>query len=315
MNIVILDAHTTNPGDLSWGPLEQLGELTIFPRTAPDQLAERIANAEAIILNKTVMNEEAFSAAPHLRYIGVLATGYNTIDMKAAERHGVTVCNAPSYGTQSVAQHVFALLLELSNQVIRHHESVQNGTWSRIPDWTYRLSPMIEWAGKTMGIIGLGAIGTQTAKIAQAFGMKVIAVNRSPREVGGVELVTLEELLQRSDVISLHCPLTQETAGMINEDSLNMMKSSAILINTGRGGLIEEEALLQALESGRILAAGLDVLSEEPPSSGNPLIGAPNCLITPHIAWGTMEARARLIRITIDNLRAFQLGTPMNVVS
>ena len=315
MPIIILDGYTTNSGDLSWEALSELGDVTVYPRTAPEEVLERIGEAEVVLLNKARITAEVIRQAPNLRYIGILATGYNTVDIEAAKEKGIVVCNAANYGTASVAQHVFALLLELTNKVIMHHESVMAGTWSRSADWTYRLGPMMELAGKTMGIIGLGAIGQQTARIAQAFGMEVIAHTRTPKNVEGVSLTDLDTLFRHADVISLHCPLTPETENLINRSSLSIMKPSAILLNTGRGGLIHEQDLLHALENGTIAAAGLDVLSSEPPSPDNPLLRAPNCLITPHNAWGTRESRQRLIEIATENVRAWMEGRARNVVN
>lgn len=315
MKIVILDGQTVNNGDLSWAPFETLGELTVYPRSKAEEIVERAKDAEAILINKAQITKGVIEQLPKLRYIGILATGYNSVDTIAARERNIPVCNAAGYASASVAQHVFALLLELTNHVALHDADTRSGGWKRSPDWTYRLKPMMELAGKTMGIIGLGMIGQATAKVAQGFGMKVIAYNRSPRNIAGVEMLSMEEVFRTSDVLSLHCPLTEENREFVNKERLELMKSSAFLINTGRGPLIEEFGLAQALIDGQIAGAGLDVLSFEPPKKENPLFHAPNCLITPHNAWGTKECRERLIQIAANNLDAFQLGSPKNVVN
>lgn len=315
MQIVILDGQTVNSGDLSWAPMEALGDLVVYPRSKPDEIVERAREAEAILINKAPITREVIAQLAHLRYIGILATGYNSVDTGAAREKNIPVCNAAGYASESVAQHVFALLLELTNHVALHDADTRSGGWRKSPDWTYRLKPMMELAGKTMGIIGLGMIGQTTARVAQGFGMKVIAHNRSPRNIAGIEMVSMEEVFRRSDVLSLHCPLTEENREFVNREKLSLMKSSAFLINTGRGPLIEEFDLAQALIEEKIAGAGLDVLSIEPPHKDNPLVHAPNCLITPHNAWGTRECRERLIQIAADNLAAFQKGNPVNVVN
>lgn len=315
MNIVILDGHAANPGDLSWEAISQLGTLKVYERTAPGQMRARCAGMQAILTNKAQLDEQLIESLPDLQYIGVIATGYNSVDIPAATAQGITVCNAPGYGRDSVAQHVFALLLELSNQVGLHADSTAKGEWSSCEDWTYQIAPMRELAGKTMGIVGLGAIGTQVARIAQAFGMKVIANNRSNRNIEGVSMVGIEDLFSRSDVVSLNCPLTESNRRFVSTSLLNQMKPTAFLINTARGPLIDESALAHALQAGIIAGAGLDVLSEEPPASTHPLLHTRNCLITPHNAWGTQEARARLIHIVAANLRGFVEGSPQNVVN
>lgn len=315
MNIVILDGNAANPGDLSWEAIAQLGSLKVYERTAPGQMRSRCAGMQAILTNKARLDAQLIESLPDLQYIGVIATGYNSVDIPAATAQGITVCNAPGYGRDSVAQHVFALLLELSNQVGLHADSTAKGEWSSCKDWTYQKAPMMELAGKTMGIVGLGAIGTQVAQIAQAFGMKVIANNRSNRNIEGVSMVEIEDLFSRSDVVSLNCPLTESNRRFVSTSLLNQMKPTAFLINTARGLLIDESALAHALQAGIIAGAGLDVLSEEPPAATHPLLHTRNCLITPHNAWGTQEARARLIDIVAANLRGFVEGNPQNVVN
>lgn len=315
MNIVILDGQTVNSGDLSWAPFEELGDLMVYPRSKPEEILDRARSAEAILINKAPIHAETLAQLPKLKYIGILATGYNSVDTGAARERNIPVCNAAGYGTDSVAQHVFALLLELCNHVALHNEDTHAGGWTKSPDWTYRIRPMVELSGKTLGIIGLGRIGQATARVGQGFGMKVIAHNRSPKEIAGIEMTNLADIFRRSDVVSLHCPLTEENREFVNKERLALMKPSAFLINTGRGPLIQEEALADVLHKQGIAGAGLDVLSLEPPSMNNPLFKAPNCLITPHNAWGTKECRERLIKIAADNLSAFQAGSPKNVVN
>jgi glycerate dehydrogenase len=318
MKIVVLDGHTLNPGDLSWADLEALGECVIHPRGTVRETIERAADADAVITNKAPLSAETIAALPRLRYIGVTATGYNIVDVAAARAAGITVTNVPAYGTRSVAQHTIALLLEMTNHVGAHGDAVRAGDWVRSPDWCFTLSPISELDGLTLGIIGWGRIGRAAAAIAAAMGMKVIASSRgtsTPKPDDKVERVPLEELLRRSDVVSLHCPLTPETDRLINADRLALMKSSALLINTSRGPLIDEAALAAALNAGRIAGAALDVLSSEPPAPDNPLPAARNCIVTPHNAWASQSARARLMRVTEDNLRAFIGGSPINVVS
>lgn len=316
MNIVYLDGYTLNPGDLSWEPLEKLGTLTIYDRTAPEEVVERAAQADVILTNKVVLDAQILAQLPRLRYIGVTATGYNIIDVKAAQAQGITVTNVRGYSTPAVAQHTFSLLLALANHTELHSQSVRVGDWTRAVDWCYWNTPLVELSGKTIGLIGLGDIGTQVARIALAFGMRVVAHRKSSASAGeGIELVELERLLKESDVVSLHCPLTDATSGMINADSLAYMKPTAYLINTGRGGLIVEQDLADALNAGRLAGAAVDVLSTEPPQADNPLLTAQNCLITPHIAWAMAESRTRLMQLTAENIAAFQQGTPRNVVS
>lgn len=317
MKITILDGYGLNPGDLSWDWLNKYGEVKIYDRTSPSELMERAADADAIFTNKVVINAETLSSLPNLKYIGVLATGYNIVDIKTAKRLGITVTNIPAYSTDSVAQMVFAILLTITNRV--EHYAVENrkGRWSNNPDFCYWDSPLMELAGKTFGIVGLGNIGKAVARIANAFGMRVVAFTSKKQEELpiGIQKVTLDQLFSESDVLSLHCPLTPETNNLVNDERLNLMKPTAILINTGRGPLIDEQAVANALKAGKLGAFGADVLSSEPPAEDNPLLSAPNAFITPHIAWATVEARRRLMEICEGNLSAFVSGTPRNVVS
>ena len=317
MNIIVLDGYTLNPGDLSWEELFKLGHCEIYDRTAADDVVKRIGDAEIVLTNKVVLDETILSQLPKIKYIGVLATGFNVVDVKAAGKRNVIVTNVPTYGTQSVAQMVYAHLLNLTQRVGHHSSTVTNGTWTNQPDFCYWDFPLIELSGLSMGIIGFGRIGRATAQLALAFEMKVLAHDLAGvvPEGEGIKSATLEEVFGQSDIISLHCPLTPQTDKIINTEHLNLMKPSAFLINTSRGGLIDEPALAEALNSGRIAGAGLDVLSQEPPKSDNPLLGAKNCYITPHIAWATTAARARLMKTAIDNLRAFLAGQPVNVVN
>lgn len=318
MNIVVLDGYTLNPGDLNWTKLETLGSLTVYDRSAPDEIVNRAADAEIILTNKTPLTKETIAKLPNLRYIGVLATGYNVVDIGAASERGIPVTNVPGYSTLSVAQLVFSLLLELCQQVRLHSDAVRSGEWASCPDFCFTRSPLTELAGKTMGIIGFGTIGQQVARIALAFGMNVIASATRPKTIAGLEQVRMcgsEEVFAESDVISLHCPQTPATEGLINAGTISLMKKTAFLINTSRGGLIVEGDLADALNEGRIAGAGLDVLSKEPPTADNPLTSARNCLITPHIAWATFEARQRLMETAAANLSAFLAGTEANVVN
>ncbi|NQV35229.1 MAG: D-2-hydroxyacid dehydrogenase [Phycisphaeraceae bacterium] len=317
MNIVVLDGHTLNPGDLSWAPLETLGQCTVYERTSPDDMISRAQDAHILVTNKACLNREIIQALPVLQYIGVTATGYNIVDASAARDNHVIVTNVPAYSTDSVAQMVFSHLLNLTHHVTEHAQSVQRGEWQSSPDFAYWHFPLIELAGQTMGIIGFGRIGRATAKLALAFGMKVLMVNPSPKTdiPQGVTPVTLDRLFCESDVISLHCPLTPDTAGIINTTTLSQMKPSAFLINTGRGPLVKEQDLAEALNAGTLAGAGLDVLSCEPPEPDNPLIQAKNCTITPHIAWASKAARIRLLQCTIENVEAFVKGKPQNVVN
>lgn len=314
--IVVLDGHTLNPGDLSWEPLKALGSLTVHDRTPPGEVAERAKDAEIVFTNKALLPREVIEVLRELRYIGVLATGFNIVDVEAAAERGIPVCNVPGYGSPSVAQLTFALILELAQGVGQHSAGVREGKWSASPDFCYWEQPLVELQDLTLGLIGCGAIGSAVARIAGAFGMRVVAMTRSGNVPEGVESVELEELLRKADVVSLHCPLTAENEGMINAERLGLMKPSAFLINTGRGPLINEADLAAALEAGTIAGAGLDVLSKEPPPPDNPLLQARNCLITPHLAWATRAARLRLLNITVDNLRTWLEGKPpVNVVN
>ena len=311
MKIVVLDGYAANPGDLSWAPLEALGELTVYDRTPADQIAARIADAELVLTNKAVLSRELIAGAKKLRYIGVLATGYNVVDVAAAKELGVVVTNIPAYSTDSVAQLVFALLLEICHNVGHHSQAVHAGRWSANADFCFWDTPLIELAGKTMGIVGYGRIGHKVAEIARCFGMNVIAWTRTPRDP---ECVSLDELLSRSDVISLHCPLFPETKNLINRDTIAKMKDGVILINTSRGPVVNDADLRAALESGKVYAAGADVSTVEPIPAVSPLLGAKIMFLTPHIAWATFEARERLMDIAVKNVEAFLAGTPVNTV-
>lgn len=317
MKITILDGYGMNPGDMSWAPLEELGDLTVYDRTAPEQVLERAAGSEALLTNKTVLTAETLRALPQLRYVGVLATGYNVVDIDAARELGIVVTNIPAYSTDSVVQMVFAHLLAITNCVEHYTDENRRGRWSTNPDFCYWDTPLHELSGKTFGIVGLGNIGMAVSRVARAFGMKVKAYTSKRIEdlPDGVSKADLDELFETSDVVSLHCPLTDSTRHLVNAERLAMMKPSAILINTGRGPLVDEKALAEALESGRIHAAGLDVLSSEPPAADNPLLTARNCFITPHLGWATKEARERLLRIAADNLRGFITGDVRNNVA
>lgn len=317
MKIVLLDAHTANPGDLSWQPLEAIAPCEVHPRTPLDQTAARCAGAEIVITNKAPVSREIIAALPDLKYIGVTATGFNIVDTAAAKERGIVVSNVPGYGTPAVAQHVIALILELTNHVGHAAASVKDGGWVRCPDFCYWEHPIIELAGRTLGIIGYGDIGSAVARVGLALGMKVLASKRTWKEPppAGVEAAEIDEIFRQSDVISLHCPLTDATKHLVGERTLGLMKKDAFLINTGRGPLVDEAALARALNEGRIAGAGLDVLSAEPAKADNPLLGAKNCLITPHVAWASREARKRLIDITASNVQAFLAGKPVNVVN
>ena len=309
MQIVALDGYTLNPGDISWAPIEALGEFVTHDRTPAQLVIERSRDANVLLTNKVAFDRKIIAALPELRLIAVTATGYNIVDVVAAKEHGVAVCNVPEYGTPNVAQHVFALLLELTTHTGHHAQGVRDGAWARSPDWCYWDYPLVELSGLTLGIVGYGRIGRAVANIAKAFGMNVIAHHRQGTAAD------LEKFVRESDVISLHCPLTPANAKMINTEFLSRMKRTAFLINTARGGLIDEPALAQALNDGRIAGAGLDVLTKEPPQADNPLFGAKNCIITPHIAWASRPARQRLLTITAENIRAFRDGRPQNVVN
>ena len=317
MKIVILDGYTENPVDLSWSGLEALGELTVYDRTPPEQVADRIGDAEIVILNKTPLPREMLDRCPNVRYIGVLATGYNIVDVQAAKERGIPVCNIPTYGTDAVGQFAIAMLLEICHHVAHHDAAVHEGRWESCPDWCFWDYPLIELAGKTMGIIGFGRIGRTTGRIARALGMQVVACDSietdEGREIG--RYLPLEELFACSDVIALHCPLFPETQGIINRDTIAKMKDGVILLNNSRGPLIVEQDLADALNSGKVYAAGLDVVSTEPIRGDNPLLKAKNCLITPHISWAPKESRQRLMGIAVESLRAFLDGNPINVVN
>jgi glycerate dehydrogenase len=318
MKIVILDGYTLNPGDLDWEGLKKLGELVVYDRTPADQVAERAAGAEILFTNKTQVSEDVINQLSSLKFIGVLATGYNIVHTEAAKAKGIVVANVPGYGTASVVQLTFALLLELCLHVQRHSDSVMDGKWSRSADFCFWDYPLIELAGKTIGIIGFGHIGQQVGDVATAFGMNIIGNSRNRTDQSdrkNFKWADVPVLLQQSDVVSIHCPLFPETKGLINKESLKLMKKSAFLLNTSRGPIIVDEDLADALNNDGIAGAGIDVLSAEPPPKGNPLFTAKNCIITPHIAWATKEARARLMQTTISNLAAFLEGKPVNVVN
>lgn len=320
MKIVILDGYTENPGDLSWAGFEALGEVTVYDRTpmteGAGELLRRAKGAELLILNKTPLSEQTIEAlCPELKYIGVLATGYNVVDIAAARRHGIPVCNIPTYGTAAVAQFVMALLLELCHHVSDHSRSVHAGDWANCPDFCYWNTPLIELAGKTFGVLGFGRIGQAAAALAAAFGMRIIAYDAFVKESALARMVSLDELFAQSDVISLHCPLFPETEKIINAQSIARMKPGVMILNTSRGPLVDGPALANALADGRVAGAGLDVLTVEPPRADDPLLSAPNCLITPHIAWAPKESRQRLMDIAVENARAFLAGSPQNVVN
>ena len=321
MKIVVLDGYTLNPGDLTWDGFNALGDCTVYDRTSLTDEAEivsRIGDAQIVITNKTPLTKNIFDACPNIRYVGVLATGYNVVDIDAAKSKKIPVTNIPTYGTQSVAQFAFALLLEICHRVAHHSQAVHDGRWEAQPDFCFWDYPLIELAGKTMGVIGYGRIGQATGKLAQAFGMKVIAFD-AMREVGtklgDCTFVELDELFKTSDVIALHCPLFPSTQGIICRENIAKMKDGVIILNNSRGGLVVEQDLREALDSGKVYAAGVDVVSTEPIKSDNPLLGAKNCFITPHISWAPKESRARLMNIAVDNLKAFLEGKPVNVVN
>jgi glycerate dehydrogenase len=317
-DIVVLDGYTLNPGDLSWEAFSPLGRIRVHDRTPASRVVERAAGAACILTNKTPISADTIQQLPDLKYIGVLATGYNIVDVKAAHARGVIVSNIPTYGTASVAQHAFALILELTNHVQVHVDAVRAGEWSTNPDWCFTRTPLVELAEKTLGIVGFGRIGRQTAAIGHAFGMRIIAHDANetaPPPYGGFRFTSLDDLLRESDVVSLHCPLFPATQGLINRRTLALMKPSAYLVNTSRGPLIVDQDLADALNAGQIAGAGLDVLSVEPPPADNPLIAAKHCLLTPHNAWASRESRARLLGLAVRNLEAFLKGSPTNVVS
>jgi glycerate dehydrogenase len=318
--IVVLDGYTLNPGDLDWSPFAGLGDLELHDRTSEADVVDRAAGAAFVLINKTPMPRGVIESLPLLRYIGVLATGYNVVDVEAARARGVTVTNIPTYGTDSVAQHAAGMMLEHARGLIAHDRAVRDGEWSRNADWCFARRPVFELNGRSLGLIGLGRIGLALGRIAAAMGMRLAAHDPffpTPERLGGLEIasLSLDAIFEQSDVISLHCPLTPDTHHLVNRERLARMKPTALIINTSRGPLIDNEALAEALRDGRIGGAALDVLDVEPPPPGNPLIGAPNCLITPHIAWYAIEARKRLMRIGADNLAAFVRGAPVRVVT
>lgn len=317
MKIVNLDGYTTNPGDQSWEWLRKYGEYTIYDRTAQNEVVERAKDADALIINKTVITADMMDQMPKLKYIGLQSTGYNVVDCAYAKKKGIVVSNIPAYSTNAVAQLVFAFILQITNQVTLHSDAVHGGEWCACPDFCFWKAPLTELDGKTIGILGFGSIGQRVAKIADAFGMQVIAHTPHPKdkEFPDVRFTDLETLLKESDIVTCHCPLTQQTEGIINKDALSLMKKSAILINTSRGPVVDDMALADALNNRQIRAAGLDVLRVEPPTEDNPLLTAKNCYITPHIAWAGYETRVRLLSILEDNLKAFVSGNPQNVVN
>ena len=315
MKIVILDGYSANPGDLSWKELETMGELTVYDRTKPSETVARAADATVVLTNKVVLGKAEMEQLPHLQYIGVLATGYNVVDVAFARERGITVTNVPAYSTESVAQMVFAHLLTVTNRTEHYAQQNRQGRWTENPDFCYWDFPHMELAGKTFGIVGLGNIGQRVAQIALAFGMKVKALTSKTTLPAGIEKASLEELLSTSDVLSLHCPLTEKTRHLINNEALQQVKSTAILINTGRGPLVDDQAVADALAESRLAAFCADVLTEEPPKADNPLLAQPNAFITPHIAWASTEARIRLLQVAIGNVRAFLDGKPLNVIA
>ena len=312
MKIVVLDGYAANPGDISWEKIASLGELEVHDYTAPEDTLSRIGDAEIVLTNKVLITREIIEKAPNLKYIGVLATGFNIIDLQAAKERGIPVCNVPTYATEAVAQFVFALLLELCHRVGHHNAQVQKMRWTNNRDFCFWDYPLMELQGKTMGLVGLGRIGQATKKLAEAFGMKVLCCRSTPDAPG---CVPLETLLRESDIVSLHCPLTDKTRHIINAETIGMMKDGVIIINTGRGPLIDDAALRDALISGKVYGAAVDVATVEPIPADNPLLGLDNCIITPHIAWATGEARQRLMDTVAENIRAFLNGTPVNVVN
>lgn len=316
-SITILDGYTLNPGDLSWDPLRSLAPCHIHDRTQPNELLNRASQSTILLTNKVVLNQATLQQLPHLKYIGVLATGYNVVDITAATQQGIAVTNVPAYSTASVAQLVFSLLFELTFQTAHHAQRIKEGAWSQCPDFTFRDTPLIELHGKSLGILGFGRIGRAVAEIGHALGMHVLATTRTRPKASNipVEYVSQDLLFRRSDVLSLHCPLTPTTEHIVNEESLALMKPTAYLINTARGPLLDESAVARALHENRLAGAGLDVLSQEPPPASNPLLAAPRCLITPHIGWATLAARQRLMAEATRNVRAFLEGSPVNVVN
>ncbi len=318
MNIVVLDGYAMNPGDLSWSEMEKLGELTVYDRTPKEFLLKRIGDAEIVLTNKVILSREIIEKTPALKYIGVMATGYNVIDTTAATERGIVVTNVPAYSTDSVAQLVFAFILEFCHHVGEHNRTVQEGSWTASKDFSFWNYPLIELKNKTLGIIGYGAIGKAVARLAEAFGMHVRVFSRTVRhelETDKTKFVTLNEVLEQSDFLSLHCPLTEDTKGLINKDNILKMKTGAFLINTSRGPVIDEQEVADALNIGKLGGAAVDVVSVEPIIKENPLLGAKNCIITPHFAWAPFEARTRLMDTLVSNVRAFIQGNPVNVVN
>ena len=316
MKLIVLDGYTLNPGDLSWDALPSGVECQVFDRTSPDELYERAKDADILLTNKTPLMSSVLKSLPSLKYIGVLATGYNVVDVEQAARQNIVVTNVPAYGTNSVTQLVFALILELCNRVGQHSDAVRSGAWSHSPDWCFWQTPLVELHGKTLGIIGYGSIGQSVARLARAFGMDVVVASGRPpaQQTGGERWVTVDEIFAGSDIVSLHCPLNASTKGMVHAGRLARMRRGAFLVNTSRGGLIVEEDLADALNAGRIAGAALDVLSTEPPPESNPLLRAKHCIVTPHIGWATREARGRLMSIAVNNVAAWLSGRPENVV-
>lgn len=318
LKIVVLDGYTLNPGDLTWDSLNKLGDVIIYERTPTDMIMERCEGADVLFTNKTPLNEITINNLPSLKYIGVLATGYNVVNIDAAKKNGVVVTNVPGYGTMSVVQMTFALLLELCNHVQYHSDTVKNGKWTASNDWCYWDYPLVELAGKTMGIIGFGSIGQKVADVATAFGMNILALDSHRTDQSfrkNFRWAEGQEFFEKSDVISIHCPLFPETKGLINKNNLMKMKKSAFIINTSRGLIVVEKDLAEALNNGIIAGAAIDVLSEEPPEANNPLFDAPNCIITPHISWATKESRARLMDIAVNNLSAFIKEEKLNCIN
>lgn len=318
MKIVVLDGFAANPGDLSWEPFQEFGELTLYDRTEPSQVISRIGDADVVITNKVILSEEVFSACPSLRFVCESATGYNNVDVAAAKKRGIPVSNVPAYSSSSVAQMVFSFLLELAQQVAVHSQAVHQGRWTSCKDFCFLDHPIFELEGKTLGIIGYGDIGKKVAAIAVSFGMEVLACSRTYRpelSTDHITIVTQDEVIKKSDVITLHCPQNPESQGLICQNTIAQMKDGVIVINTARGGCVVEQDVREALDSGKLAYYAADVLSSEPPRGDNPLLGAPNALITPHIAWMTTEARTRLMNTMLGNLKAFLQGTPINVVN
>lgn len=317
MKIAVMDGHGVNPGDMSWKPFEEIGQITVYPRTSPEEVLQHVGDADVVLTNKTVFSADIISKLPNVKYIGVLATGYNVVDTKAACERGIVVTNIPAYSTDSVAQMTFAHILNITNRVDHYAESNRNGAWSRCPDFCYWDTPLTDIAGKTIGIVGLGHIGSKVARLALDFGMDVFAyTSKNAADLpAGIQKTTFDGLLGASDVVTLHCPLTPSTREMINKESIAKMRRGAILINTGRGPLVNENDVAEALKEGRLGAYGADVMCSEPPAADNPLFVQPNAYITPHIAWATAEARERLMSIALENLKAFVAGQPVNVVN